>query len=194
MNLSEKIYSLRKQNNLSQEQLAEQLGVSRQAVSKWEAGQAVPDVDKIINISELFGVTTDYLLKGKDEGSDKTTLSISKESHDNRPSLQKTTGIVLLGISLLGIAAAFFAQESMPFILAFSVLLMIIALEFLLIRKISWAIVLWSVWGYMILFLMLLKDTGILSLLMTGLIIYTGLILLITTIITTIIKKNKKLS
>ena len=62
MKLSDNIKFIRKENNLSQEQLAEQLGVSRQAVSKWESGQSMPDTDKIIQLSQLFHVTTDYLL------------------------------------------------------------------------------------------------------------------------------------
>ena len=63
MILAEKIALLRKQCGWSQEGLAEQLGVSRQSVSKWELGSSIPDLDKIIRMSELFGVTTDYLLK-----------------------------------------------------------------------------------------------------------------------------------
>ena len=63
MNLQDKIIKLRKSHALSQEELAERLGVSRQAVSKWESGQSLPDIDKIILISDFFGVTTDYLLK-----------------------------------------------------------------------------------------------------------------------------------
>ena len=63
-NLADRIQQLRKQNGLSQEQLAEQLHVSRQAVSKWESAQTQPDLDKILAMSELFQVTTDYLLKG----------------------------------------------------------------------------------------------------------------------------------
>ena len=63
MSISERIQQLRKSNGLSQEQLAEKLDVSRQAVSKWESGASVPDVEKIVLISELFGVTTDYLMK-----------------------------------------------------------------------------------------------------------------------------------
>ena len=59
----EKLVLLRKQNELSQEQLAEQLGVSRQAVSKWESGASVPDLDKMVRLSELFGVSLDYLVK-----------------------------------------------------------------------------------------------------------------------------------
>lgn len=63
MRLGQKITELRKKNNLSQEGLAEKMNVSRQAVSKWESDQSIPDIEKIVSLSELFGVTTDYLLK-----------------------------------------------------------------------------------------------------------------------------------
>lgn len=62
MNLAEKIATLRKQNGWSQEQLAEKLEVSRQSVSKWESGMSVPDLNKIIGMSKIFGVSTDALL------------------------------------------------------------------------------------------------------------------------------------
>lgn len=67
MILADKIIKHRKQNGWSQEELAEQLGVSRQAVSKWESAQSIPDLDKILKLSSLFGVTTDYLLKDEIE-------------------------------------------------------------------------------------------------------------------------------
>ena len=63
MRLSEKIMELRKKSGWSQEELAEQLGVSRQSVSKWENGESVPELDKIIRMSELWNVSTDFLLK-----------------------------------------------------------------------------------------------------------------------------------
>lgn len=63
MRLSEKIMDLRKRSGWSQEELAEKLGISRQSVSKWETGESVPDIDKIIRMSELWDVSTDYLLK-----------------------------------------------------------------------------------------------------------------------------------
>ena len=63
MLLSEKIMSLRKRNGWSQEELAQQLGVSRQSVSKWESMASMPDIQKIMSMSELFGVSIDYLLK-----------------------------------------------------------------------------------------------------------------------------------
>lgn len=63
MNLEEKIISLRKSKNWSQEELAYQLDVSRQAVSKWESGESTPSIDKIVMMSSIFSVSTDYLLK-----------------------------------------------------------------------------------------------------------------------------------
>ena len=63
MKLAEKIMTLRKQRGWSQEELAQQLSVSRQSVSKWESGASVPDLDKILKMSEIFGVSTDTLLK-----------------------------------------------------------------------------------------------------------------------------------
>ena len=61
--LSEKIINLRKSRGWSQEELAERLNVSRQSVSKWESGISNPELDKVVAMSTLFGVSTDYLLK-----------------------------------------------------------------------------------------------------------------------------------
>lgn len=66
MDFSEKLLTLRKAKNLTQEQLAEKLDVSRQSVSKWESGQAAPELEKIVLLSALFDVTTDYLLKASE--------------------------------------------------------------------------------------------------------------------------------
>ena len=79
MILAEKITNLRKQMNLSQEQLAEKLNVSRQSVSKWESAQSMPDTGKIIQLAEIFGVTTDYLLR-EDLGEVEVFLFPSDES------------------------------------------------------------------------------------------------------------------
>jgi transcriptional regulator with XRE-family HTH domain len=64
MTIEERLQTLRKGKGLSQEQLAEVLGVSRQAVSKWESGQSLPEIEKLIAMSELFEVSADYILKG----------------------------------------------------------------------------------------------------------------------------------
>ena len=75
--LSEKIMDLRKQRGWSQEELASRLDVSRQSVSKWESAASVPDLDKIIRISEIFGVSTDFLLKDENEQKDLYEGSLS---------------------------------------------------------------------------------------------------------------------
>ena len=66
MNFPEKLLTLRKAKNLTQEQLAEKLDVSRQSISKWESGQAIPELEKIVALSAIFDVTTDYLLKSSE--------------------------------------------------------------------------------------------------------------------------------
>lgn len=73
MILADKIIRLRKKVGWSQEELAERLGVTRQSVSKWEGAQSVPDIEKILQMSRIFGVTTDYLLK--DELEEEETLT-----------------------------------------------------------------------------------------------------------------------
>ena len=67
MKLHEKIYSQRKLKGFSQEELAEKLGVSRQAVSKWETGEALPEITKLKGLAEVFGVTTDFLLNDNED-------------------------------------------------------------------------------------------------------------------------------
>ena len=63
MTFSEKLTELRRKSGMSQEQLADRLGVTRQSVSKWEGGTAMPELVKLISLSELFGVSVDYLVK-----------------------------------------------------------------------------------------------------------------------------------
>lgn len=76
MDFAEKLITLRKSKELTQEQLAEQLNVSRQSVSKWETGQVIPEVEKLVELSRAFDVTIDYLLKPSeiDELSVKTDI------------------------------------------------------------------------------------------------------------------------
>lgn len=79
MILADKIMELRKKNGWSQEELAEKIGVSRQSISKWESAQSVPDLNKILLLSKVFEVSTDYLLK--DEiGEDECTNEIAEQS------------------------------------------------------------------------------------------------------------------
>lgn len=80
MILADKIILLRKKNGLSQEELAEKMGVSRQSVSKWEGAQSIPELEKILQLSRLFGVTTDYLLKDEIEAEENCSDSCDEIS------------------------------------------------------------------------------------------------------------------
>lgn len=75
MNMADRIQYLRKTKGISQEELADKVGVSRQAVSKWESEQSTPDLEKVIVMSDFFGITTDYILKGIEPITDKEQKS-----------------------------------------------------------------------------------------------------------------------
>lgn len=110
MILAEKIIALRKRNGWSQEELADKLNISRQSVSKWESGGSIPDLDKVIKLSGLFGVSTDYLLKDEmeeiaysetDDEKDAAVKSVSPE--DANVFMDVTRGTakwIALGVSL----------------------------------------------------------------------------------------------
>lgn len=110
MILSEKITYLRKQNGWSQEQLAEQLNVSRQSISKWESGASIPDLDRILKLSKLFDVSTDYLLKDEIEEDiseissdvyEEPGLTISlEEANDYMKLAEQVCAKIALGVSL----------------------------------------------------------------------------------------------
>lgn len=113
MILADKIIENRKKNGWSQEELAGMLGVSRQSVSKWESAQAVPDMKKILQLSEVFGVTTDYLIKDEiesvpaveiapvDSGLEETVRQVSMEEantfllSNERAARRISTGVML---------------------------------------------------------------------------------------------------
>lgn len=120
MELSEKILNLRKANNLTQEQLAEKAGVARQSVSKWESGQSLPELDKIVTLCEIFNVTTDYLLKPSeiDLLSVKTQMLENQQKHLENTMLKKERKKKII----LGFIAIY--------LIAFSI--------FILVRQISW--------------------------------------------------------
>ncbi|MCY7023381.1 helix-turn-helix domain-containing protein [Streptococcus sanguinis] len=108
MNLSDRIQYLRKARGISQEGLADQLGVSRQAVSKWESEQSMPDLYKIISMSDYFEVTTDYLLKGIEPVVQKEEeQSIKHRRIASNICYQLSLGFVGLGIILSIILADF---------------------------------------------------------------------------------------
>ena len=117
MALSEKLYELRKKDGLSQEQLAEQLGVSRQAVSKWESGKTVPESDTLISISRYFNVSLDYLMKENDLVSEMVADKEETQTKANSRREKRIFGIVtcLIGIVCLlawGIVSIFMPTTS----------------------------------------------------------------------------------
>lgn len=101
MNIAERIQTLRKSKGISQEQLANEMGVSRQAVSKWESEQSIPDLDKVIAMSEYFDVTTDYILKG-----------IEKETNTMKSKGLYIGSTILLAVGLLYSSANWYENQS----------------------------------------------------------------------------------
>lgn len=117
MILADKIIENRKRNGWSQEELADKLGVSRQSVSKWESAQAMPDMKKIVQLSEIFGVSTDYLMKDEiesipssaalpvDDGLEETVRRVSMEEanafldHNERAASRISAGVMLCILS-----------------------------------------------------------------------------------------------
>ena len=87
MIFADKLIQLRKKSGWSQEELAEQMNVTRQSVSKWEGAQSIPDLEKIVRLSELFGVSTDYLLKDEMEEEECSCIAeeVSSLSRVRRP-------------------------------------------------------------------------------------------------------------
>ena len=81
MNLGQSIYRLRTQQHLSQSELADALCVSRQSVSKWETGSAVPDLDKLIRLSQIFGVSLDQLVQGTSAAETQAAPSDPEKRH-----------------------------------------------------------------------------------------------------------------
>lgn len=91
MILADKIINLRKKNGWSQEELAEKLGVTRQSVSKYESAQSIPDLDKILKLSEIFGVTTDYLIKDELEEEEYVPSQMQENESESDRIVHKVT-------------------------------------------------------------------------------------------------------
>lgn len=91
MILADKIINLRKKNGWSQEELAEKLGVTRQSISKYEGAQSIPDLDKILKLSEIFGVTTDYLIKDELEEEEYASSQMQENESESDRSVHKVT-------------------------------------------------------------------------------------------------------
>lgn len=137
--LGEKIQQLRKKNNLSQEQLAEQLSVSRQSISKWELSESIPDTNKIVQLSKAFQVSTDYLLLDDiDIDSDRGILAVKKNSELIKKQYNvKTLFIVCTGISIIGLFMSFVAFFTWTTILSHSVGMIVQIIGYIIFESIS---------------------------------------------------------
>lgn len=97
MKFNEKIIQLRKEKGLSQEELGEKLNVARQTISKWELGETTPEMDKLVQLSEIFNISLDSLIKDKEE--------IKTENNTNT---QKLAGIIITILKVCGILLAIY--------------------------------------------------------------------------------------
>lgn len=122
MILAEKVALLRKKKGWSQEELAEKLGISRQSVSKWESGSSIPDIDKIILLSRLFQVSTDYLLKDEMEENENAVqaVEVSDEPVKRSVSIEEANAFMELTRKLAlpqALAVALFVLSPIPLVL-----------------------------------------------------------------------------
>ncbi|EGP66364.1 DNA-binding helix-turn-helix protein [Streptococcus sp. oral taxon 056 str. F0418] len=115
MKLADTLFELRKEKGWSQEKLAEQINVSRQSISKWESGQALPELEKIVELSKIFQVTTDYLLIEESEKPEiKSILSENeKERYYKEVKSYGFWQVLSIFVSALAIFL-FFAGSSFP--------------------------------------------------------------------------------
>ncbi|WP_328598657.1 helix-turn-helix domain-containing protein [Inconstantimicrobium porci] len=102
VNLADKLQLLRKKNLLSQEELAEKLGISRQAVSKWESGQSLPDLNKLKAISKLYNVTIDSLVNDDNEIGERNENKAADEK-SNTSYEQDLNGKIVLNINKISV-------------------------------------------------------------------------------------------
>ena len=147
MTIGEKIQVLRKQSGLSQEQLGALVGVSRQAISKWELGESIPDVDNVVQLSNTFGVTTDFLLKNDYGVVDESTAMAAIKRHTEvaEPGLKSVfeqvskTKLAHVGIasSVIGGAGMIFSQMGLLWRTTAS-LLFIVSFGIILIGTVYW--------------------------------------------------------
>jgi len=116
MNIADRIQNLRKAKGISQEELADKIGVSRQAVSKWESEQSIPEIDKVIIMSDFFEVTTDYILKGIETEKQAAVKTVNANIFVIVATVLNFIGLIL--------ASAVWYQEQVPMALVIGVIFM----------------------------------------------------------------------
>ena len=128
MNFNNRLYQLRKQKGFSQEELANRLNVSRQTISKWEVGDSTPDMEKLIAISDLFNVSLDNLITGKEDKPQITTETksdfvsvlnekvLTNENKKKAKSALKIIGIIAAAVLVIDVISMiiYFAINGLP--------------------------------------------------------------------------------
>ena len=127
MNMADRILELRKKKGISQEELADKIGVSRQAVSKWESDASYPEPEKIILLSDFFQVSTDYILKGEE---------VTPQKTQNEAGIFAAVGTALNAVGLLA-ALLIWMEERTPVSVAAGFILMVFGCMLFAIGQLS---------------------------------------------------------
>lgn len=143
MSLGNNIYNLRAKADLSQEELAAKLGVSRQSVSKWETDASVPDVDKLIQLSKIFEITLDELVNGEENQQqadiirpEATQIENGSAVKDSSFKSRKIVGAVLIGVSLFAVfLSLIFMSDITPIIVLLSVYFLLCGIICVIMKK-----------------------------------------------------------
>ncbi len=158
MNLSEKITALRTERKLSQGDVAEKLEVSRQSVSKWETGQSVPELDKIVKLADLFGVSVDELVRDGEiprptPAQGPTVVYVGRRFTAVQTAAQLLGIFLIAGGMVMALAAACLSSDGL---LGIAAALAVLGLPLLLAKKHPWLTAGWLAWlvGYPLLAIM----------------------------------------
>jgi len=147
MTLGERIASLRSEQRLSQGELAEKIGVSRQSVSKWETDASIPELDKIIQLCDLFSVSMDELVRGKGEEASEKDEMQPEEAPKMMPqpqkivSTQKIIGFILFAVGVLCVSLGLFAVRGLFYI---GLYILLCALVCILVKRHAGLIIGWG--------------------------------------------------
>lgn len=160
MTLGDKIYQLRIESNMSQGDVADALGVSRQSVSKWETNTSVPELDKLVRMSELFNTTLDELIRGeKPEEIKSEPQNPNIYVQNTGLPARKIVGLIILGIGIIAFLVLSLLGGDPLISLIFSSPLLICSVICLTVRKYT---ALWCCWAlYILIYAYLRYATGI---------------------------------
>ena len=162
MSIGQRISELRKANALSQEYVAERLGVTRQAVSKWETDLSAPDTYNLIALAELFGVSVEYIATGKQPEQTRPPESqqsdIPQTQSHNKIGVQKIIGFILLGAGLLSLILGVLLSGILLFLSAYLIVGGVLCLA---LRKNAGLVTAWTFWGMTFLLFSILTGTNL---------------------------------